>query len=233
MPLIALATAGFGCISLVASLWDRSGRQQHRIASLWAAALLRISLSPVEVVDGERLLGDQPAVYVSNHLSYMDTPVLFAKLPFQFRILAKQGLWRVPFIGWHLRRSGQVAVDQSSARASVASLARGVDALKHGLPLVLFPEGGRSPDGRTQNFLAGGAFMAIRAQVPIVPITIIGTCELLPMHTYHLAPRPLRLIVGEPVSTAGLTTRDAERLTAALRGEIEQTFMANGQVGPA
>ncbi len=164
-------------------------------------------------------------MYASNHLSYMDTPVLFAKLPFQFRILAKQSLWKLPFIGWHLRRSGQVPVDQTSSRASISSLARGVAALRSGMPLVVFPEGGRSPQGGVQPFLAGAAFMAIRAQVPVVPLTLVGTYELLPMHVYHLAPRPLLLVVGEPISTVGLTTRDAEAVTAQVRWQIERTYL--------
>ena len=112
-PLIALATTLFGCVSLLVSLWDHSGRQQHRIAQAWARMLLRLTLSPVTVIGAHKLDLTQPAVYAANHLSYMDTPVLFAKLPFQFRILAKQALWKIPFIGWHLHRSGQVPVDQS------------------------------------------------------------------------------------------------------------------------
>ena len=88
------------------------------------------------------------AVYASNHLSYYDTPVLFAKLPFQFRILAKAPLWKIPFIGWYLERSGQVPIDQSSARAGIASLARGARTLQAGMPMVIFPEGGRACNGR-------------------------------------------------------------------------------------
>lgn len=230
MPLIAAATVAFGCVSLTCSLWDRSGRQQHRVAQVWAGCLLRIAGSPVLVEHGDRLL-EGPAVYAANHLSYMDTPVLFAKMPFQFRILAKQSLWKVPFIGWHLRRSGQVPVDQSSARASISSLGRGVSALRSGMPLVVFPEGGRTPDGEVQSFLAGAAFMAIRAQVPLVPVTLVGTYELLPMHVYHLAPRPLRMIVGEPIATAGLTTRDADMLTQQLYRVIHDTFVLHTTAG--
>ena len=225
MPLIAIATTVFGCMSLLCSLWDKRGRQQHAIARVWAQCLLVVARSPVRLVDGERLDSQRPAVYASNHLSYMDTPVLFAKLPFQFRILAKQSLWALPFIGWHLRRSGQVAVDQSSARTSISSLARGTAALKAGMPLLVFPEGGRSLDGEVQPFLAGAAFMAIRAQVPIVPLTLVGTYELLPMHVYHLAPRPLLLVVGEPILTIGLNTRDAEVLTGRVRDAIETMYL--------
>ncbi len=228
-PLIMLLTTGFGCLSLLASLWDRTGRQQHAIAQVWARTLLWVTHSPVQVHGRERLRGIGSAVYVSNHLSYMDTPVLYGYLPFQFRIFAKQSLWKLPFIGWHLRRSGQVSVDQTTARNSVASLNRGVATLRSGLPLVLFPEGGRSPDGSTHPFLPGAAFMAIRAQVPLVPITLIGTHELLPMHVYALRPRPLELVVGEPIATTGLSTRNADELTQRAYDVITRTYLEQGQ----
>ena len=226
LPLIAGATALFGTASLLCGLWDRSGRQQHLVARAWARVLLRLALSPVTVEHPERLLGLGSAVFASNHLSYYDTPVLFAKLPFQFRILAKAALWRLPFVGWYLQHSGQVPIDHSSARAGVASLGRGVKTLKTGLPLVIFPEGGRSADGQLRPMVAGAAWMAIKAQVPLVPLTLIGTYELLPIHVYALRPRPLKLFVGQPISTVGLTTRDAERLTTQLREEIHRTYIA-------
>ena len=225
IPLIGLATVVFGCFSLLTSIWDHSGRRQHAIARVWARILLRISLSPVEIVGLENIPQPRTAVYVANHLSYMDTPVLYAKLPFQFRILAKSGLWKVPFIGWHLHRSGQVPVDQSSARSSIVSLNGGVAALKAGLPLVLFPEGGRSATGHTKSFLSGGAFMAIRAQVPLVPVTVVGTYELLPIHCYHLRPRPVLVVVGEPIETEGMTTREADALTGRAYDAITHTYM--------
>ena len=227
IPLIAASTAFFGCISLICGLWDKSGRQQHYIAHLWARSLLIFSLSPVSLIGEEKLHIHETAVYAANHLSYYDTPVLFAQLPFQFRIFAKQSLWKIPFIGWYLNHSGQVPVDQSSARNAVASLNRGVQTLKHGLPLVLFPEGGRTSNGRPQPFVSGAAWMAIKAQVPIVPVTIIGTYELLPMHTYHLHPRPLSVIIGDPISTAGLTTRDADALTERILSIITDTYIQN------
>ncbi len=229
LPLIALATTAFGCVSLIAGLWDKSGSQQHAIAHAWARILLLISLSPVTLIGAEKLHEHETAVYASNHLSYFDTPVLFAKLPFQFRILAKQALWKIPFIGWYLHRSGQVPVDAKSARSAIASLSRGVATLKSGLPLVLFPEGGRAADGQTQPFVSGAAYMAIKAQLPLIPLTLIGTYELLPIHTYHLRPRPLAIIVGDPIPTTGLTTRDADALTQRLRDVITATYMQHHQ----
>jgi 1-acyl-sn-glycerol-3-phosphate acyltransferase len=225
LPLLAFATAFFGTISLVVGLWDAHGRQQHVLARIWARVLLRLALSPVTLEHADRLSA-QPAVYACNHLSYYDTPVLFAKLPFQFRILAKSPLWKIPFIGWYLQQSGQVAIDQSSARAGVQSLGRGVATLNTGLPLVVFPEGGRAANGQLQPMAAGAAWMAIKAQVPLIPLTLVGTYELLPIHVYALRPRPLKLVVGEPVSTAGLTTRDAEALTIRLKAVIHATYVA-------
>lgn len=227
IPLLALATIFFGTISLIVGLWDKSGSQQHLIARTWARVLLRLAFSPVAIEGAEKLKGVGPAVFASNHLSYYDTPVLFAKLPFQFRILAKAPLWKIPFIGWYLNRSGQVPIDQSSARAGVASLARGVKTLQAGLPLVIFPEGGRAATGELQSMVAGAAWMAIKAQVPLVPLTLVGTYELLPIHVYALRPRPLRMVVGEPISTVGMTTRDADALTERMRAVIYETYVAH------
>ena len=224
IPLMAASTAFFGCISLVCGLWDRSGRQQHFIARIWARTLLRISFSPVEVIGAEKLRNAHTAVYASNHLSYMDTSVLFARLPFQFRILAKGGLWKVPFVGWYLQRSGQVPIHSGSPRSLIAGLLRGAKTLQSGIPLVVFPEGSRSPTGQLQSLASGGAFMAIRAQVPLIPLALVGTYELLPIHTYALRPRPLKIIVGDPIPTHSLTTRDADALTAQLFTEITRLY---------
>jgi 1-acyl-sn-glycerol-3-phosphate acyltransferase len=106
----------------------------------------------------------------------------------------------------------------------IASLGRGVATLKSGLPLVLFPEGGRTPTGEVHDFMSGGSFMAIKAGVPVVPIALIGTYELLPIHTYHLTPRPLLAVIGDPISTTGLTTRDAAALTARVREAIATMY---------
>jgi 1-acyl-sn-glycerol-3-phosphate acyltransferase len=229
MPLIALATTFFGCISLVCGLWDRSGRQQHAIARVWARVLLVISLSPVKLIGREHLVKGQVAVYASNHLSYYDTPVLFAKLPFQFRILAKQSLWKTPFIGWYLNRSGQVPIDADSARSAIAGLLRGVKTLKTGMPLLLFPEGGRAEHGTMTPFQSGAAFMALKAQVPLVPIALVGTYELLPIHVYHLTPNPVKIVIGDPIPTVGRTTKDAEELTAQLFAAIAALYFEHAE----
>jgi 1-acyl-sn-glycerol-3-phosphate acyltransferase len=221
-PLFFLYTAICGSLSLFASLWDRSGRVQHRLAQAWARGCVKISGARLTVRGAENLHKHPVAVYAANHTSYMDTPVIFSTLPFQFRILAKKELWTMPFIGWHLNRSGQIPVDTVSPNATVSSLGAGVRALRAGMPLFVFPEGSRTPDGRMQPFLAGAAFLAIRSQVPIVPIALSGVYDLLPMHTRHFYPGEITMNVGEPIPTTGLTIRQSEELNVRLRQEIDR-----------
>jgi 1-acyl-sn-glycerol-3-phosphate acyltransferase len=155
----------------------------------------------------------------------MDTPVVSGTLPFQFRILAKKELWTMPFIGWYLNRSGQIAVDTDNPRATLSSLSAGVKALRAGMPLFVFPEGSRTPDGELKTFLAGAAFLAIRAQVPVVPIALSGVYDLLPIHTSHFYPCTVSLIAGEPIDTTGMTVRQVDELTDRLRTEIARLLV--------
>lgn len=229
-PIFAVATGLFGTAALLVSLFERDGRLQHRIAQSWAKLMARIAGGPVTILGRDLLERHPVAVYASNHLSYMDTPVLFGALPFQFRILARHNLWTLPFIGWYLNRSGQIPVNADNPRASIASLNAGVKALKAGMPLVVFPEGGRSVDGHPQEFMSGPAFMAIKAQVPIVPMALVGTHELFPMHTHHFRPRPVKLVVGNPLSTEGLATRDADTLTEKLRLAIVDLYYGHSDL---
>ncbi|HEX4037809.1 MAG TPA: lysophospholipid acyltransferase family protein [Acidobacteriaceae bacterium] len=210
-------------MAALASLFEKDGRRQHRIAQRWAHASVLASGAKVTVLYPERLRA-QAAVYVCNHLSYMDTPVIFSSLPFQFRIVARHDLFDLPFIGWYLRRSGQVPVDVGNPRASIASLVSAVRTLQGGMPLFIFPEGGRSESGHLGKFLNGPAFMAIRAQLPLVPMALIGTHELLPIHTSEVHPGPVTLVVGEPIETKGMTMKQVDDLTAQLEQEIARMY---------
>jgi len=231
-PIFAVTTGLFGSFALLVSLVDKDGRRQHAIAHRWAKCMALIAGAPVTIVGKDNLTRYPVAVYASNHLSYMDTPVLFGSLPFQFRILARHNLWQLPFIGWYLNRSGQIPVNADNPRASITSLNAGAKALKAGMPLVVFPEGGRSVDGHLKDFMSGPAFMAIKAQVPLVPMALVGTHELFPMHTHHFRPRPVKLVVGEPIDTAGMHTRDANQLTAQLRTVIARLYYEHAERGP-
>jgi 1-acyl-sn-glycerol-3-phosphate acyltransferase len=224
-PPFLLATAFFGSLALAASLFDKHGGLQHRIARIWAHACVLFSGAKLQVIGLENIPAET-AVFASNHTSYMDTPVIFASLPSQFRILAKKELWTLPFIGWYLDRSGQIPIDTANPRTTLSSFAAGVKTLRGGLNVFVFPEGGRTPDGNLQTFLNGAAFLAIRGQVPLVPIALVGVRDLLPMHTRHFYPSPngtpLKLIFGEPIVTKHHHLRESEALTAQLREAIDR-----------
>jgi len=219
-PLLTLVTAVCGSASLLMSFIDHSGRVQHRIAQLWARALVWVSGCSLTVHGAQNLTRYPVAVFAANHTSYMDTPVIFAALPCQFRILAKKELWPLAFIGWYLDRSGQIPIDTANPRATLSSLGVAIKALRAGMPLFIFPEGGRTPDGRLQPFLSGAAYLAIRAQVPLVPIALSGVYALLPMHTHHFYPGELTLTVGEPIVTSGMNLKQVDELTWQLRASI-------------
>jgi 1-acyl-sn-glycerol-3-phosphate acyltransferase len=226
-PLIWLYTIVLGGLSLISSLFDRSGRIQHGFARVWSKAILGTIGCPIVVEGLERIDTSKAHVYVVNHLSALDIPVLYVYLPFQFRILAKRELFRYPFMGWHLQRSGQIPVDVENPRASIRSLHGAVDAIEANMPLVIFPEGGRSADGQLQDFMGGAFFAAIKARADVVPMAIVGTYEMLKMNTWHIKPRPVRLLVGEPIPTRQLTIRDAEALSAKARETIAGLYYSN------
>ncbi len=221
-PLLFVVTAICATAALVVSLVDKKGRAQHTIARFWARSAVRISLSTLVIEGAENLSRHPVAVYASNHTSYMDTPVVFAALPFQFRILAKKDLWQWPLIGWYLQRSGQMPIDIANPNATLSSLGGAVKALRAGMPLFVFPEGGRTQTGELQPFLSGAAYLAIRAQVPLVPIALCGVYHLLPIHTHHFYPGMLTLRAGAPIETKGMTVRQHSELTDRLRLAIEE-----------
>jgi 1-acyl-sn-glycerol-3-phosphate acyltransferase len=221
VPLLTLITAVCGSISFLVSYVDKKGNAQHCIARFWARACVWNSGSKLKVVGAENLLGHTAAVYASNHTSYMDVPVIFAALPFQFRILAWKALWPIPFIGWYLNRSGQLPIDTRNPRASISSMGAAAKVLRSGMPLFLFPEGRRTLDGKLQPLLPGAAYLAIRAQVPLLPMALSGVYDLLPIHTHHLYPGELTVSIGPPIETAGMSMHQVDELTARLRAAID------------
>jgi 1-acyl-sn-glycerol-3-phosphate acyltransferase len=223
-PLIWLYTLVLGLLALPGGFLDRSGRRLHWFSYAWSWLIMKTIFSPVAVTGLDKIDTSKPHVYAANHASALDIPVLYVNLPFQFRIAFKKELLSYPVVGWQLKRSGQVCIDQQNPSHSISSIRAALKGLKAGLPLVIFPEGGRTPDGEIKPFLPGAFFLAIKAQVDIVPVALVGTYELLPMDTYHIKCRPLEMRVGEPISTTGLTVRDLESLSAKVQKALEDLY---------
>ena|SRR5581483_2348208 len=219
-PLIILATIVYGGASLIASFFDSSGRTQARTAAAWARFLLRVSGVSVTVRGLEHIAPDGVYVFAANHLSYMDTPVALSNIPVQFRFLAKKGLFSIPFLGWHLRRAGHIPVFRDNPKARLKTLSMTAETIQsHRVSVLIFPEGGRS-EGVLRDFSDGAAYVAMKAGVPIVPVTLIGTRDSLPMGSAIVKPAHVELIIGEPIATAGMHARERAALTARIRQEI-------------
>jgi 1-acyl-sn-glycerol-3-phosphate acyltransferase len=227
-PLIVLATIVFGTAGLLVSFFDHTGRIQMRIARRWSRALLRVGSVRVQVEGLDKIAVNGSYVFISNHASYMDTPVALANIPVEFRFLAKKGLFKIPFLGQHLARAGHIPVPREDPRAAVKTLTLAADAVRErGISLLIFPEGGRSRDGQIREFKEGAAYIAIKAGVPAVPIALIGSRAVLPFGSGKVVPGTVRMRIGDPIPTSGLSLRDRHKLTAKLRDRITNLSDSN------
>ena len=221
-PLILLATVVFGTASLLVSFFDKTGRRQHRLARVWGRVLLWAGGLEVEVSGLEKLDPRRSYVLVANHLSLMDTPLVMARIPLQFRFFAKEELFGVPFIGGHLKRAGHLPVARENPRAGLRLLSEGARAIRErGISVLIFPEGGRS-EGKLGEFREGAAYVAIKAGAAAVPVGIVGTRESLPMGSVLVRPARVRVAVGDPIPTDDLTLHDRARLTEALYQRVRE-----------
>jgi 1-acyl-sn-glycerol-3-phosphate acyltransferase len=221
-PMIVVATIMMGTMSLFASFFDPTGSRMHAIARGWSRILLTVSGIRVIAEGAEKLDPKRGYVLAANHSSYMDIPVLMITIPLQFRFFAKQGLFRIPFLGTHLQRAGHIPVVRGDARASLKSMSEGARIIRErNLSVLLFPEGGRTVD-RLAEFKEGPAYVAIKAGVPMVPIGLEGMRKILRMHTGFVYPGVVHLRVGDPIETSHLTLRDREALTKKVRDRVAE-----------
>src|SRR5713226_5793588 len=200
-PIIILATIIMGSVSLLASLFDSAGRVQHQISRVWSRMLLAVSGVKMRIRGLEKIDPGGAYVFVANHRSLMDTPVVLAHIPLQFRFLAKKGLFLIPILGTHLRRAGHLPVVKDDPRASLRSMSDAARIIRQsGISVLLFPEGGRGTDG-LKEFKEGAAYVAIKAGVPIVPIAMLGTRDVLPMGSMQIMSGVVELRIGNPIAT--------------------------------
>jgi len=223
--LIYLCTAVCGSLSLLSSLFDSRGRWQHAFARLWSWLIVKTSGVRTRVEGIENVRMDQPAIYCVNHQSAMDIPILFVNLPVQFRFVAKRSLFNIPFMGWHLQRSGHIPVDRGRPKGARMSLDDAAAKIRAGSAVVLFPEGHRSRDGQMLPFMAGSFYLAILSGVPVVPITLNGTRAVLKPDTLHVKPGLTEMIVHPAIPTNSLTRADVDALSAKVRAQILSRFV--------
>src|SRR6478735_2161770 len=228
IPAITIYTIVLGAASLISSLFDRRGYFAHACARSWSRLILKTTGVRVRVEGLDRIQPGKTYVFVSNHQSIYDTPVVFASLPYQLRIIAKESLAGFPVLGWHLRRGGHLFVDRRHPDPT-GILRRWRALVSEGLSLLIYAEGTRSPDGHVARFKAGSFLLAIEAGLPIVPVAVIGTRQVMPKNRLRTEPADVTLIIHDPIPPPSLdepTPRDAkalaERVHAIVSAAVEQ-----------
>jgi 1-acyl-sn-glycerol-3-phosphate acyltransferase len=221
-PLIVLATIVMGLINLAVSFFDHDGRKQIGLARTWARMLLLFAGVKVRVEGLEKIDPSGSYVFASNHASYMDTPVVLAQIPVQFRFLAKIELFKIPLLGDHLKRAGHIPVPRDDPRAAVKTLGEAARAIQErAISLLIFPEGGRTLTD-LQAFKEGAAYIAIKAGVPVVPLGLTGTLAILPRGSINVRSGHVTVSIGDPIPTKGLTLRDRGTLTEQLHQRVAE-----------
>jgi 1-acyl-sn-glycerol-3-phosphate acyltransferase len=215
VPVITIYTIALGTLSLVSSMIDRAGWFAHWCARTWSRLILVTSGVRVRVVGMERLEPGKTYVFVANHQSLYDIPILFWSLPYQLRIIAKESLGNIPFLGWHLRRTGHMLVDRRHPGRKIFTWASRLSA--NGLSLIVFPEGTRSRDGRVARFKGGSFYLALEAELPVVPISVVGSRHVMLRGRVTSYPGDVRLVIHEPIDTRGLAGTDPKEFGERVR----------------
>lgn len=220
---IAPLTAWHGGIAIGAALlrvrWRRGGvydQTQHK----WARRLLKAAGTPVRMVGFDRVPRDRPVVYISNHQSWFDILALAGTIPGTLRFVAKKEMARIPLLGAAMKASGHIYIDRQNRAQAIEAYEEVAGWIRDGLSTVVFPEGTRSRTGRLLPFKKGPFVLALAAQVPVVPVYVSNTFQILPKAHLLLRPQPVTIHFGEPIATAGMTYDDRETLLRRSHAEI-------------
>lgn len=219
-PLIFLATALFGIPAIFAALLPPRGDWFLRFARGWARTLLALAGVRVRVKNSGRLARDRSFVVVANHESFCDVLVLLAHLPMQVRFLAKRSVFRVPILGWSIAAAGFIPVDREERSRSAAAVEAALRRLQGGRSVVVFPEETRTRSGELLRFKKGAAHLALKSELPILPLGLAGTFRVLPRGTFLITPGPVVLAVGDPIETGGRSPRERTALTDETRERV-------------
>lgn len=217
---IILYTIVLGTLIILCSFFSPRGDFPNLITKLWARLILRSSRVRVEVQGLGNIYSGQPVIFMGNHVSYFDVAALIAHLPGQIRFLARKELVKVPIFGWALYLSRHIIIDYSHPRKTLKNIERAAQMLKGGTNILVFPEGARSLDGRIQDFKKGGFTLAIKSEVPIIPISISGSKDVLPRGGWRIQPGRIKVVVERPIETEGYTRKNLGELIERVRRAI-------------
>lgn len=223
---VVAATLVLGLLTIALSLSASTAHGVHRVARAWARSILRVSGVRVRVREMERIEPERAFIFMSNHQSNFDIPVLLGHLPVPFRWLAKAELFKIPIFGRAMRGAGYIPIDRADRPSAIESLRQAGGAARGGISVVIFPEGTRSLDGTLKPFKKGGFVMAIEAGVPIVPVALRGTFDIMPKNRLRIQPRDVTMTIGKPIATTGFTLLTKEALMNEVRTALHRYLTA-------
>ena len=221
---IVVVTVFFSIATIIGSLVDNKGELPHKIARVWSRSILFASRVKVTVKNLSNIDISRSYIYMSNHQSNFDIPVLLAHLPVQFRWLAKTELFKIPIFGFAMRRAGYISIDRSNLRSAVMSLKKAAKIIKKGVSVIIFPEGTRSQDGSISSFKKGGFVLAVKSGVPIVPVVIHGTWAIMSKNRLRINPGKVVLEIGRPIEISDYNMKTKDELLIRVRQTICESF---------
>ncbi|CAB1075816.1 Acyl-CoA:1-acyl-sn-glycerol-3-phosphate acyltransferase (EC [Olavius algarvensis Delta 1 endosymbiont] len=221
---VVLSTIFWGLAAIFTSFFTRTGNPVHKVARIWARGILFVSRIKVTINGLANIDPTQSYVYMSNHQSNFDIPVLLAHLPVQFRWLAKAELFKIPIFGRAMRGAGYVKIDRFNQQSAFESISEAAGKMKNGVSVMIFPEGTRSRDGKIKNFKKGGFIMAVDAGVPIVPLVLKGTWSIMDKSSMRINKGEVSLNIGAPIATADYTRENKDDLMQSVRAIICEEF---------
>ena len=221
---VVLSTFFLGLTAIFISFFTRTGNPVHIIARIWARGILFASRIKVTVNGLANIDPTQSYVYMSNHQSNFDIPVLLAYLPVQFRWLAKAELFKIPIFGRAMRGAGYVKIDRFNQESAFESINEAAAKMKNGVSIMIFPEGTRSRDGKIRSFKKGGFVMAVDAGVPIVPIVLKGTWAIMEKSSLKINTGEVSLNIESPIATTEYTRENKDDLNKSVRAVIREGF---------
>jgi len=225
--IVIIATAVTAFMSTCAFLFpliSPGEKKAHKVANLWARMLLWLTSTRVNVIGRENVLLDKPQIFMANHQSDFDILIVTAHIPGQFRWIAKKELFKIPIFGRAMRSAGYIEIDRQNHEKAMKSLDEAAQKIREGKSVVTFPEGTRSKDRTIKPFKQGLFHLAIKAGVPIVPISIIGAHEIMPKRTLKFRPGKITMIIDRPVDVSGYTIETRGELIERVRGIIIRNF---------
>jgi len=228
---IILVTAFMALMVILVSFATAGGDTMHKVARIWAKCILALSNITVTVKGFSNLKPGRSYIYMANHMSNFDIPVLQAYLPVQFRWLAKAELYKIPIFGYAMKRAGYISIDRSDRKSAIESLNKAVKIIRDGVSVVIFPEGTRSNTNKVQPFKKGGFFLAVDSGVPIIPIIIHGTGRIMPKKKMLIKPGNVTLEIEKPITSSDYTRKTKDDLIEKVRDIILDSFEQNKNNG--